>query len=167
MGRPVLFLLPLLMGPPVLTGCSVPVNGLTGVSRDADRHPVAVFAWCGNGPPDGARLYLATGEETTVADYHAPALAGQVASVRLDAAGGGWTATPAHPALRPGVDYSLYGWTSDNSTSTAHVDFQLADLDGLTPGMVFVQRYDEARRDWVDTVVPEAEFRRDAEAGCG
>ncbi|MGG5258669.1 hypothetical protein [Phycicoccus avicenniae] len=46
--------------------------------------------------------------------------------------------------LQPGREYSLFGWTDDNSSSTGSVTFTEAQRRGLAPGQVmFNAGYDE------------------------
>lgn len=47
-----------------------------------------------------------------------------------------WTSTEPLASLHSGTTYVLYGWTNDNSGSTAEVAFTLADLKDLRPGQV-------------------------------
>lgn len=148
-------------------GCTVPHNGITGVTVDGNGNLLGAFAWCDDNPPDGATVYD-PGESNgkTVARYRAPALTGHTASVRLDSAADGWQVKPLLPRLEPTGEYRLYSWTDDNSASTAGVPFQLADRDRLSVGMVLAQYYDDTRDGWVTGVVTMPEFEHLAKRFC-
>jgi hypothetical protein len=149
-----------------LCGCTVPINGMTGMTVDQDGNLTAVFAWCGDSSPDGATLYDPRGfDGTTVAVYRAPHLAGHTASLRLDAPANGWVAQKPMPVLDPTVRYVIYGWTSDNSTSTADVEFAVTDRDRLTPGTVLIQMAD-AKFNFHDALIPMADFQHRGQAAC-
>ncbi|MFG1822213.1 hypothetical protein ACGFIJ_06990 [Microbispora bryophytorum] len=161
------------------TGCTVPMNGITGVSVDQDGNLVIVLAWCGR-QPDGVTVYHdkypedptpetydpdASGPANPPIDdasYLAPRVADETASFRLDAPGNGWRAEQQIPSFDPDITYRAYGWTKDNSFSTAHIEFQIGDADKLRrePGSVLVNDYDEAGDKVVDVLIPQAEFDR-------
>jgi hypothetical protein len=150
-----------------VTGCTVPHNGITGITVDGDGNLLGAFAWCDDNPPDGATLYDPGGfKGKTVAVYHAPALTGHTATVRLDAAADGWQVEPAAPQLDPTIEYRLYSWTDDNSASTAGVTFRLADRDRLSAGTVLAYYYDDATDGWVAEVVTMDEFEQLARRSC-
>ncbi|WP_283137080.1 hypothetical protein [Rhizohabitans arisaemae] len=130
-------------------GCTVPPAGYTGLSVDDMGRPIIVLAWCDGFAPDGVTVYhdekvAATDgsspypSTTSKADarFTAPTLDGQTASFRLDISSNGWDLDSNPPVFKPGVTYSAYGWTYDNSTSTAHVEFKVEDIGKLRPGSV-------------------------------
>ncbi|WP_432931674.1 hypothetical protein ACQPZZ_12260 [Microbispora sp. CA-135349] len=161
------------------TGCTVPTNGITGLSVDRAGHLVIVLAWCGR-QPDGVTIYHERYPEDPTpatydpdgtepadpsivdASYLAPRVAGETASFRLDAPGDGWRADRELPSLDPTVTYWAYGWTNDNSYSTSHAEFQPGDADKLRrePGTVLVKEYDDRKGKLVDALIPRAEFDR-------
>ncbi|MEV4166150.1 hypothetical protein [Nonomuraea dietziae] len=153
-----------------LTGCSVPRNGVTGISVDEAGRLTVVLAWCGRAP-DLVIVYhdRAPGEKGGTADrptvtdaaYDAPALPGQRASFRMDAPSDGWTAAPAPLVPDPAITYTVYGTTRDNSYSTRSVSFQADDAAKLTPGSVLVQGYDERTRTHPDVLLPLKEFEQE------
>jgi hypothetical protein len=150
-----------------VAGCSVPNNGISGITVDGSGNLLGAFAWCDDNPPDGATVYDPGGfNGETVAEYHAPALTGHTATVRLDGAAGGWRVKPSAPRLDPTIEYHLYGWTNDNSASTASVSFRTTDRDRLSVGTVLTQYYDDGQDRWVTGVVPMAEFERLARHFC-
>ncbi|WP_031512145.1 hypothetical protein [Streptomyces sp. NRRL F-5123] len=105
---------------------------------DASGKPVALLAVCGH-HIDGATLYRTNPDESTSDEAHWTAddpLGPGVVSWPLNGDVPGWTVDYYLTGLRPGVTYTLYGWTKDNSWSAEAVDFTLADLADLTPGRV-------------------------------
>lgn len=54
----------------------------------------------------------------------------------LTRGGGSWQAETPMTALRPGTSYTLYGWTRDNSWSSAGVEFSPEDLANLRPDSI-------------------------------
>ncbi|MFD5256785.1 hypothetical protein ACFWM5_28625 [Streptomyces bobili] len=148
-------------------GCTVPVAGITGVTVTEDGRPVGVLMVC-HDRIDGATLYEDGAQEDrrdTVAAWSRTPPAEGLVTWPLTTGGGGWSVDDPMPAaLEKGRTYSLYGWTSDNSWSTAHVTFTLADLAGLRPGRVRYFAGDDAPgadRDGLWTASTE-EFRTDA-----
>lgn len=150
-----------------LSGCTVPTVGLTGVGVNADGDIVGYLEVCDE-RIDGVTLYV---------DDESVPRAG-----RQDA--GRWTATPpvtrsASWSLRgpspnwtaelpladdvPDRPYAMYGWTFDNSSSTTHVSFTLADVKRLKPGQVlFLGGYDERRDIDVQRIGTPTEMRNAA-----
>jgi hypothetical protein len=152
-----------------LTGCTVPVKGLTGITVDDRGNLEAVFAWCGDNPPDGATLYIPggfNGDGTDVANYQAPRLTGHFASVRLAAPTPGWTVDRPAPVLHPGITYDIYGWTYNSTASTSHVEFQLADRGRLASGTILVVVWDEAKNSPKDLLVSTGNFQENAHNLC-
>ncbi|MFH9827175.1 MULTISPECIES: hypothetical protein [Streptomyces] len=146
--------------------CTVPVAGITGVTVTEDGRPVGVLMVC-HDHIDGATLYEDGAQDgsETVAEWSRTPPAEGLVTWPLTTGGGGWSVDDPMPAaLEKGRTYSLYGWTSDNSWSTAHVTFTLADLAGLRPGRVRYFAGDDAPgadRDGLRTASVE-EFRTDA-----
>ncbi|MFE0646841.1 hypothetical protein ACFW2Y_35385 [Streptomyces sp. NPDC058877] len=148
-------LLPALL--PLLSGCTVPVAGITGVSVTPDGKPVGVILVC-HDQVDAAVFYPAppdTGDDTTdeaepgpEPEYEdvwtsAEAVTGFTSWPLTEAGGNGWTPkTPPH-ALEEGQVYTLYGATRDASWSTASHSFTPADLKELTPDRVSYTLVDE------------------------
>ncbi|GAA4588878.1 hypothetical protein GCM10023107_10850 [Actinoplanes octamycinicus] len=148
-----------------LAACSVPENGHTGLSVDAEGNPLGLVAVCSDDPPDS--VYLSGSRATTgpvPVEYVPPADVGRTMSFRLDAPDNGWVARPEPSRLRPDVEYSLYGRTDDNSHSTREVDFELTDRERLSPGMVLIQEVVRGER--VDAVVTQQEFEKRAQRYC-
>lgn len=138
----------------VLTaGCSVESTGVTGVGVDASGDLVGFVQMCSD-RIDGATLYERDGE--TLGEWSAPSPVTDFGSWSL-AEPGGWSPAQAYVRPEPGKEYSVYGWTEDDTTSSQHVTFRLSDLDGLRPGEVlFGDRGVGFNR------MTEAEFRRQA-----
>lgn len=133
-----------------VSGCTVPTVGLTGIGIDQSGRPVGYVAVCDN-HIDGATLYFedeatSSGEDGTIVagGWTADEPVTSVAAWSLSQPVTGWTATDEYSDLLPNRDYTLYGWTHDNSSSTSSVTFSLVDLAGLTPGQVrYWSGYDE------------------------
>ncbi|WP_426365123.1 hypothetical protein [Streptomyces sp. E-08] len=143
-----------------LTGCTVPIAGVAGVTVTAEGEPLGVLLVCHDGI-DAAVLYPAdpppadpaaevaedakepeytdswTAKEA-VTDYTTWPLTGP-------AGGGGLTPDAPPHALKPGRLYTVYGATQDNSWSTNAHSFTLADLKKLRPDQVAYTYDDKVR----------------------
>ena len=142
------------------SGCTVPVDAVTGVSVTGDGHLLGVMMVCGH-HIDGATLYVDsadTDKAVTVGSWRSdrPRKAGLVLWP-LESPAAGWTTTRALTPLTAGTVYALYGGTEDNSSSAASVSFTRADLDRLAPGEVL---YDDVSDDGdeITATVPMAQF---------
>jgi hypothetical protein len=153
---------------PAIAGCTVPSNGKVGLTVDGDGNLVAALAWCDDHPPDGMTIYHGSrADAVDVATYEAPELSGRSVRVRLDSPPAGWTARPGPPALEVGIEYNVYGWTEDSSTSLDGMGFRLSELVGLSPDKILVERYVKSSDDVVNVPVSEAAFRAIADEQCG
>jgi hypothetical protein len=157
-------------------GCSVPVNGFTGVAVDARGNLLAVLSWCGK-PPTGATLYHygagTSGKEIVDADYRAPAGqasapagSGELFEVRLDGNTAGWQVQPQPPVLDHATNYLVYGWNDDGSKLTLPVEFRSSEVAELRPGMVLTKEYSDKEGKDVDIVLTRDEFDRRAASLC-
>ncbi|MFI7415605.1 hypothetical protein ACIBU0_43985 [Streptomyces sp. NPDC049627] len=121
------------------SGCTVPVDAVTGISVTGEGHLLGVMMVCGH-RIDGATLYVDSDDvdkQVTVGEWTANRpLSTGLATWTLDAPTAGWKATRALTPLSTSTAYTLYGWTKDNSWSSSSVSFNLADRDRLTPGQV-------------------------------
>ncbi|MER5626447.1 hypothetical protein ABT061_36005 [Streptosporangium sp. NPDC002544] len=158
-------------------GCTVPSNGITGITIDATGNLVVVLAWCGR-QPDAVIVYHDRSAEGAAAPseyepssggssiedavYVAPRIEGGIASFRLDAPDSGWEAVLKPSAFDSTITYSAYGATNDNSYSTRHVRFRIGDAEELKrrPGTVLDNRYDLQTGEESNVFVPRAEFDR-------
>ncbi|MEU5183152.1 hypothetical protein AB0G49_24185 [Streptomyces longwoodensis] len=147
-----------------LSGCTVPVDAVAGLSVTADGHLLGVMLVCGH-HIDGATVYVADPDpdrEVTAGAWTAShPLTEGVTTWPLDAPSAGWkTTTPLRP-LAARTTYVLYGWTKDNSWSSTSVDFTLPDRTALRPGTVL---YDRVTEDGEESTVtgPLAEFKSTA-----
>ncbi|NAS20143.1 hypothetical protein GT755_00425 [Herbidospora sp. NEAU-GS84] len=166
------------------SGCTVPTNGITGITLDAEGNLVVAFAWCGRAP-DGAIVHhdrtsigsaspappedpSTVGPSIVDAVYTAPDLQAEVTSFRLDAPDNGWRLERKLQDFDPAISYSVYGGTDDNSFSTVTVSFELGDVEELKrrPGTVLVQSWDERANEVVDTFIPQSDFDRDGNDDC-
>ncbi len=141
------------------SGCTVPVDAVSGISVTNDGQLVGVMMVCGH-QIDGATLYVDdsdVGNQVTVGSWTAarPLKAG-LATWTLDAPAAGWTATTSLKPLTARTTYTLYGWTEDNSRSSSSISFTPTDRDRLAPGTV---RYDDGE---AAVTVPVAEFKTSA-----
>jgi hypothetical protein len=159
-----------------LTGCeTVAAAGSTGISVDAQGHPVVVFALC-NDHIDGATIYRdrtpvtpdpENAEDATisVSDWEAtsPVTPDTAihASLNTAAPSKSWRRVGRGEPFRAGIRYVAYGWTHDNTWFTGHAEFTLEHLSELKPGQVLTQRYVEANHRHEDTIQPYPEFAKD------
>jgi hypothetical protein len=157
-----------------LAGCeTVAGAGSTGISVDAQDRPVIVFALC-NDHIDGATIYRdrttsdPTGQDASVlvAEWNAtspvtPATA-MDATLNTVEPSRSWSQVGTSEALRPGVGYTAFGWTSDNTWFTGHVDFTLERLSTMKSGEVLTQTYDPAKDRAVDTIQSYEQFAAQA-----
>ena len=157
-----------------LAGCeTVAGAGSTGISVDAHARPVVVFAVC-NDHIDGATIFRdrtkadpkASDDTVMVSAWDAaspitPATATQ-SGLNTAEPSASWSRVGPSEVLRPGVVYSAYGWTHDNTWSTSGVEFTLERLSKLRAGQVLTQTYVQARGEDVDTVKSYAQFMSEA-----
>jgi hypothetical protein len=136
-----------------VASCEPAETGVTGIGVDAKGGLVGYVQVCG-GRLDGATLYETDG--ATLGEWKAPAPVKGFARWPLGT-GDAWTSTQRYKEPAAGNEYNLYGWTSDNSSSSAHVTFRLRDLRGVTPGVVV---YGDASNGFKR--VTESQFRRKA-----
>jgi len=137
-------------GPPVLcavaalSGCTVPIVGVDGIGVDQDGRPVGYLAVCDE-HIDGATLYFQDPDvaptsvvnETDAGTWAADAPITSSAAWSLAEPQDGWAATAPLADLQADREDHLYGWTQDNTSSTAEVTFTVATLGAMTPGEVF------------------------------
>ena len=149
-----------------LSGCTVPVVGSTGIGVDREGRPVGYLAVCEE-HIDGATLYYEDPSATSAEDsgvdagsWTADTPMTSFSIWSLVEPQEGWTATLPLAELQAGREYSLVGWTRDNSSSTGSVIFDQSQLRGLTPGQVLYQSgYDEKAERHVYTRGSVSEFR--------
>jgi hypothetical protein len=157
-----------------LAGCeTVAGAGATGISVDAQARPVIVFALC-NDHIDGATIFRdrtkadPPGEDATVSVATWEAVSPVTPATAMDAMlntvepSRSWSQVGPSESFRPGVVYTAYGWTHDNTWFTGHVDFTLKQLSYLKPGQVLTQTYDPDKDQAVDTVQSDEQFSANA-----
>jgi hypothetical protein len=142
-----------------LTSCTVPQRGLTGVRLDAEGRLTAVLAWCPGKVPDGFTLHTDAGKPELEINFRAPKLSGTYAEVGLSEPPPGWTASVRLPDLDPQRKYRLYGWTTDNSSSTRGVTFTLAELRAQQDSILMQGEYDKKSDSWPNVHLSADEFR--------
>lgn len=149
----------------LLSSCTVPEDGAVGLTVDDAGHPVGVLVTCEH-PIDGVTLYSPDGPQ------HGDAPSAQYGRWELSAgphavrrwpleqltSGDGVKVLQSLRPLDAGREYSMYGWTYDNSWSTWSVGFVAADPISLRPGtFLFVDPTTGGRKK-----ASLAEFRRRA-----
>jgi hypothetical protein len=131
-----------------LAGCTVPVVGSTGVGLDSNGDLVGYLAVCEQ-HIDGVTMYIddqsgPLHEGRNVGRWASSTPVTSAASWSLTGASRNWNTELAFSKLRPGQPYTMYGWTTDNSGSTADVTFTFEQLQTLKPGQVlYFGGYDE------------------------
>ncbi|MGW8766493.1 hypothetical protein ACWGN5_28800 [Streptomyces sp. NPDC055815] len=153
-------LVPIAVLLPALAGCTVPPAGFTGVMVTAEGEPMGVILVC-HDQIDEALLYPAEPDPDPGAEAAADAKEPEYTDVWTSAkpvdgftswpltgsatGADGWTPLEAPHPLEPGQLYKLYGASHDNSWSTLHHSFTLADLKKLRPDQVAYSHGDEVR----------------------
>jgi hypothetical protein len=148
--------------PFLLAGCTVPVVGLAGIGVDNKGAPVGYLQVCQD-HLDGATVYTDGKDDDQGSWKASPAVTG-FARWSLTDPGEGWMPETALGQLKPGVNYILYGWTKDNSSSAAGVMFTKEDLVDLKPGQVLYPsgKANATGPEDFSTVGSESEFRTNA-----
>lgn len=150
----------------LLGGCSVPIVGGTGIGVNEAGGPVGYLAVCDE-HIDGATLYYDNPDQSSTDEpsldagsWTAVAPVTSNAAWTLVGADAGWRAEKPLETLDPGRQYTLYGWTRDNSSSTGDVTFTLADLEKLEPGQVrYLVGYDKEAEEDIYEVGSPNDFR--------
>jgi hypothetical protein len=153
-----------------LAGCeTVAGAGVTGISVDAQARPVIVFALC-NDHIDVATIFRdrtksdPTGQDATVSvatwEAISPVTPATAADAMLNTVKPSrlWSQVGPSESFRPGVVYTAFGGTRDNTWFTGHVDFTLERLSNLNPGQVLTQTYDPDKDQAVDTIQSNEQF---------
>ncbi|WEH40316.1 hypothetical protein [Streptomyces sp. AM 2-1-1] len=147
------------------SGCTVPIDAVTGISVTGDGHLLGVIRVCGH-HIDGATLSPRTdgaeGSRTIGSWTAAEPFEAGLTTWSLDSPSPGWTTTTPLGPLVAGTTYTLYGWTDDNSWSSAPVSFTVADRDRLAPGQVLRESVTDGGEALTSTV-SSAEFEA---GGC-
>ena len=149
--------------PLLTTGCTVAVGAVTGVGVDSLGRPVGYLRVCED-RIDGATLYRSEGGERVRGSWSVAMPVATFAKWSLAEPASNWTADPPLERLRAGVDYTLYGWTSDNSSSAGEITFTVSELARLEPGQVLYWAGDmskDGNRSF-NVVVSEEDFKHDA-----
>ncbi|GIJ10957.1 hypothetical protein ACFFMR_17115 [Micromonospora andamanensis] len=149
-----------------LTACTPAIEGITGLTVDADGRPLAALAWCADEPPDVIVLATANAVSPTPSgapapsanwpswpgrDYDVPRDVTSPTTVQLPG-------FPPDPAPDRRAAFRMYG-VADNSSFTTHaVTFRLPELAGLRPGSVLITTV--VRNDEVPRYVSLDEFAR-------
>lgn len=142
------------------SGCTVGRGAVAGMGVDSDGNPVGYLQVC-HDHIDGATIYIDDAHE--FGSWESSPAATGFATWSMTDPSGTWTATDPLDRLRPRTTYVMYGWTSDNSSSAASVEFTIEELASMKPGQVryWVGTTADLKSD-VYTVTSEDEFRRNA-----
>jgi hypothetical protein len=116
-----------------VSGCTVPVAGVSGIGVDGEGNPVGYLMAC-HDHVDTAEL--AHGKDVWDGSWRSSKPITGLATVNLANPELGWSVGQHLSALAAGHSYAFYGSTTDNSWSTASIEFTLADLAQLQPGSV-------------------------------
>ena len=120
----------------ILAGCSPETHVVTGVGVDARGGLIGYIQMCGH-HVDGATFYDTGGfNGKTKGSWASTAPVTDFARWSLESPTDGWTTSGSYVPPSGDHEYSLYGWTTDNSASAEHVTFHLSDVSGLAPGEV-------------------------------
>lgn len=140
--RRLMFMPLAVVGAALLGSCTVPVAALAGIGVDADGNLVGHLRVCDESI-DGATLISDTSSDgatvptsVEVGRWEAQPPVTATAAWSLSAPDGGWTSAKPAESLVPGREYTLYGWSNDNTVSASGVTFTLADAAALRPGQV-------------------------------
>lgn len=166
-----------------VSGCTVPSGAIAGVGVDDHGRLIGYLRVC-HDHIDGGTLYYhpeasASPEPTdnpsvSVGSWDAPAPVTEFAKWSLATPTGGWKANAARggvvgheylAAMKQRREYTLYGWTNDNSSSAVDVTFTVEEVSQLKPGQVLYWAAEGPNKDQtrdLNRSDSEAEFRRTA-----
>ncbi len=151
--------------PLATAGCTVPMGAVTGVGVNAAGGVVGYLQVCDD-HIDGATLYSDSEHESDDKNKR-----GSWSAPKPVTKSATWTLSEPVPwatdlplaDLDSDVQYGLYGWTEDNSSSAGPVMFSLEDLASLKPGQVLYGGYGTSGDgDAHNVVVTEADFKHRA-----
>ena len=145
-----------------LTGCSVEVGGVVGLTVGPNGDLVAVVAVC-DGYLDGLSVYQGGGsEERKLGSWQRQEPIVEEAELSLAGPSSEWTTKQPLGRLPQVTELSVYGWTVKNRWSAVGPTFAAEDLAGLRSGEVWFEQYDQASDRNVNAFVPRSDFRREA-----
>jgi hypothetical protein len=166
----------------MVSGCTVPSGAIAGVGVDDQGRLIGYLRVC-HDHIDGGTLYYhpeasASTDPTdnpsvSVGGWDAPGPVTEFAKWSLATPTGGWKANPrggvvgelSLSAMKQRREYSLYGWTNDNSSSAVDVTFTVEEVSQLKPGQVLYWAAKGPNKDQtrdLNRSGSEAEFRRTA-----
>jgi hypothetical protein len=131
-----------------LTGCTARNGAGVAVGVDASGAQIGVMLVC-QGHIDGVTIYRGSKD---YAKWTAVGGAPAVSTWNFESGGHGWVVTKV-PRLATEGEYTIYGWTKNNSWSAGGLDFTVAQLNQLRPGQVLY-----FGPDGKDAVTPLADF---------
>ena len=116
-----------------VSGCTVPVAGVSGIGADGEGNPVGYLMVC-HDHVNAAEL--AHGKDVWDGSWSSSHPITGFATLNLANPEPGWSVDQPLSTLPAGHTYVFYGSTTDNSWSTGSIEFTLADLAQLQPGSV-------------------------------
>jgi hypothetical protein len=144
-----------------LTACTPAVDGITGVTRDAQGRLVGLWQGCKKKPTAAGLIQDEYTSGSVRVGMWAPRVPAQQGSFSLQPAPApkGWsTWQPGPQTIAPGHVYTLVSWVKLNETNAMAVEFTSEDLATLAPGDVLIHQ-----RDAADRVISREEFDK---GGC-
>ncbi len=160
--------LAVLLACPLLTACTPPNAGVTGMTLDAQGRPTAVVAWCPGKAPDTIIISdVDDGDldsDRTIILEAPGKFPGRTIQVPVTDPPAGWRATPPSPSLDPNLVYSAYAPVTGSDYTARGPRFSLARLRGN--GQILQQEYDEKTDRDVDIYIGMDELVRRANEYC-
>jgi hypothetical protein len=142
---------------PLMMSCdTVGSAGLAGVGVDDQGHLVGYLQMCEH-QVDGATLYRTNGQRHLGEWQATPPVIG-FATWSMEAPSGGWTEMQTYAPPTGNDEYSLYGWTKDNTWGASSITFHLTDLADVRPNEILYQSHRLGQL----TRASKAQFQHDA-----
>lgn len=118
----------------LLTGCTPPWTGISGVARTADGSLSGVVVMC-KGTVEGLTMLFTDESDKTrvVGDWEYPEPVSDEGEVAFP--------SDVLSRLDEGTDYRVYSWSRDASATAWGPEFSVAELAALQPGEVWAEDY--------------------------
>jgi hypothetical protein len=144
-----------------LTACTPAVDGITGITRDAQGRLVGLWQGCKEKPTAAGLIqdeYTSGSVRVGMWVPRAPAQQGSFSLQPAPAPQGWSTWQPGPQTIAPGHVYTLTSWVKLNELNARAVEFTSEDVAELAPGDVLI-----SHREAADRVISRDEFDR---GGC-